>query len=42
MWGILVVFAGRAVVPGRPVRNTEALANPDALEHFRNRAELQT
>jgi acetoacetyl-CoA synthetase len=37
-----VLFAVREVVHGRPVRNTEALANPDALEHFRNRAELQT
>ena len=25
---------------GRPVKNVEALANPEALEHFRNRAEL--
>jgi acetoacetyl-CoA synthetase len=40
--GKIVEIAVRDVVHGRPVRNTEALANPDALEHFRNRAELQT
>jgi len=26
----------RDVVHGRPVKNVEALANPEALEHFRN------
>ena len=30
----------RDVVCGRPVRNTSALANPEALEHFRDRPEL--
>ena len=30
------------VVNGRPVRNTEALANPDALEQYRDRPELQS
>ncbi|MFZ9628313.1 MAG: acetoacetate--CoA ligase [Ilumatobacteraceae bacterium] len=30
------------VVNGREVRNTEALANPEALEQFRNRPELAT
>jgi acetoacetyl-CoA synthetase len=30
------------VVNGRPVRNTEALANPEALEQYRDRAELQS
>jgi acetoacetyl-CoA synthetase len=30
----------REVVHGRPVKNTEALANPAALEHFRNLPEL--
>ena len=30
----------RNVVHGRPVKNLEALANPEALEHFRGRAEL--
>jgi acetoacetyl-CoA synthetase len=27
-------------VHGQPVRNVEALANPEALEEFRGRAEL--
>jgi acetoacetyl-CoA synthetase len=36
----IVELAVRNVVHGRPVRNIEALANPEALEHFRNRAEL--
>jgi acetoacetyl-CoA synthetase len=31
----------REVVHGRVVRNVEALANPEALEEFRNRRELQ-
>jgi acetoacetyl-CoA synthetase len=30
----------RHVVHGRPVKNVEALANPEALEQFRNRKEL--
>jgi acetoacetyl-CoA synthetase len=30
------------VVHGEPVKNVEALANPAALEHFRDRAELQS
>jgi acetoacetyl-CoA synthetase len=30
----------RDTVHGRPVKNLEALANPGALEYFRNRAEL--
>jgi len=30
------------VVNGRPVRNTEALANPEALEQYRDRPELAT
>jgi acetoacetyl-CoA synthetase len=28
------------VVHGRPVKNVEALANPEALDQFRERAEL--
>jgi len=36
----IVELAVRNVVHGLPVRNIEALANPEALEHFRNRAEL--
>jgi acetoacetyl-CoA synthetase len=31
-----VELAVRDVVHGRPVKNVEALANPEALEHFRN------
>ena len=38
--GKIVELAVRDVVHGRPVKNMEALANPEALEHFRNRAEL--
>ncbi|HEX7045118.1 MAG TPA: acetoacetate--CoA ligase [Burkholderiales bacterium] len=37
----IVELAVRNVVHGRPVRNIEALANPEALEYFRNRPELQ-
>jgi acetoacetyl-CoA synthetase len=39
--GKLVELAVRNVVHGRPVKNTDALANPEALEHFRDRAELR-
>ncbi len=39
--GKIVELAVREVVHGRPVKNLEALANPEALEHFRNRAELK-
>ena len=39
--GKIVELAVRDVVHGRPVKNLEALANPEALEHFRNRAELR-
>jgi len=38
--GKIVELAVREVVHGRPVRNVEALANPEALEQFRNRGEL--
>jgi acetoacetyl-CoA synthetase len=38
--GKVVELAVRNVVHGLPVRNTEALANPEALAHFRDRAEL--
>ena len=38
--GKIVELAVRAVVHGEPVRNRQALANPDALEHFRDRTEL--
>jgi acetoacetyl-CoA synthetase len=38
--GKVVELAVRNVIHGRPVRNTDALANPAALEHFRDRPEL--
>ena len=38
--GKIVELAVRNVVMGRPVKNVEALANPEALEHFRGRSEL--
>ncbi len=38
--GKIVELAVRNVVHGHPVKNVEALANAEALEHFRNRAEL--
>ncbi|MGH8708916.1 MAG: acetoacetate--CoA ligase [Burkholderiales bacterium] len=38
--GKIVELAVRHVVHGRPVKNVEALANPEALEQFRDRAEL--
>jgi len=40
--GKIVELAVRNVVHGRPVKNLEALANPDALAHFRNIPELGT
>jgi acetoacetyl-CoA synthetase len=40
--GKIVEIAVRNVVHGRPVRNLEALANPEALELFRDLAELTT
>ena len=39
--GKIVELAVRDVVHGRAVKNREALANPDALDHFRDRAELK-
>lgn len=38
--GKLVELAVRNVVHGLPVANVESLANPEALEYFRNRLEL--
>jgi len=38
--GKIVELAVRSVVHGDTVKNTDALANPEALEHFRNIAEL--
>jgi len=40
--GKIVELAVREVVHGRPVKNIEALANPEALEQFKGRAELQS
>jgi acetoacetyl-CoA synthetase len=40
--GKIVELAVRDVVHGREIRNTDALANPDALDQFRNRRELQS
>ena len=40
--GKIVELAVRNVVHGRPVKNLEALANPDALAHFRNIPDLGT
>jgi hypothetical protein len=38
--GKIVEVAVRSIVHGEPVKNTEALANPDALDHFKNIAAL--
>ena len=38
--GKMTELAVRDVIHGRPVKNTEALANPEALEYFRDRPEL--
>jgi acetoacetyl-CoA synthetase len=38
--GKIVELAVRNIVHGDPVRNTEALANPEALEIFRDLPEL--
>ena len=40
--GKLVELAVRNVVHGEAVKNLEAMLNPEALEHFRNRPELAT
>ena len=39
--GKIVELAVREVVHGRPVNNVDALANPEALEHFGDLAELK-
>ena len=39
--GKIVELAVRDLIHGREVRNKEALANPEALEHFRDRGELR-
>lgn len=38
--GKITELAVRDIIQGRPVKNTEALANPEALEEFKNRPEL--
>jgi acetoacetyl-CoA synthetase len=40
--GKIVELAVRNLVHRRPVKNIEALANPEALEYFRERPELQS
>jgi acetoacetyl-CoA synthetase len=40
--GKIVELAVREVVHGRPVKNTDALANPAALAEFRDRPELRS
>jgi len=40
--GKIVELAVRNVVHGKPVKNTDALANPAALANFRDIAELAT
>jgi acetoacetyl-CoA synthetase len=39
--GKIVELAVRNAVHGQPVKNVEALANPEALDHFRHRPELE-
>jgi acetoacetyl-CoA synthetase len=38
--GKVVELAVREAIHGRPVKNTDALANPGSLDHFRGRPEL--
>src|SRR5690606_27889612 len=38
--GKIVELAVREIIHGRPVKNRDALANPEALELFRNLPEL--
>jgi len=40
--GKIVELAVRHVIHGKPVKNADALANPQALDHFRNLPELQS
>ncbi len=42
MSGKTVELAVRDVIQGKAVANTASLANPEALEHFKNLAELQS
>ena len=38
--GKITELAVREIVHGRPVKNIDAMANPEALEHYRDRPEL--
>ena len=38
--GKITELAVRDIIHGRPIKNVEALSNPDALDQFRDRAEL--
>ncbi len=40
--GKIVEIAVRNIIHGRPVKNADALANPQALDYFRDLPELQT
>lgn len=40
--GKITELAVRDVIHGRPIKNTEALQNPEALSHFKDLAELET
>jgi acetoacetyl-CoA synthetase len=40
--GKIVELAVRRVIHGEPVKNRDALANPEALEHYRDLPELRT
>ena len=40
--GKIVEMAVREVIHNREVKNVDALANPQALEYFRNLTELET
>lgn len=40
--GKIVELAVRNIVHGLPVTNTDALANPAALDYFRDRPELRS
>ena len=38
--GKIVELAVREIIHGRPVKNMEAIANPEALEQYKDRVEL--
>jgi acetoacetyl-CoA synthetase len=38
--GKIVELAVRDVIHGREIKNTEALANPEALDQYRDRPEI--